>query len=117
MSPRKPTCARPRPHPQAANLAVHVGNATVALGGAIELADLRHTEALRELLPDGRPQPVTHGQAHAVPPLHIANRLPQQVTADFTYVLHYLGGRGGAGPGLRRGPIRSRAQGWVGPDQ
>lgn len=25
-----------------------------------------------------------------MPPLHIANRLPQQVAADFTDILHYL---------------------------
>lgn len=88
MCRRKPTGARL--HPTAANLAVHVGNAAVALGSAVELADLWHTEALRELLPDGWPQPITHGQAHAVSLLHVANRLPQQVAADFTYVLHYL---------------------------
>lgn len=78
------------PHPTAANLAIHVGDAAVALRGAVELADLPHTEALRELLPDSRPQPVTHSQAHAVPPLDVANRLPQQVAAYLTDVLHYL---------------------------
>lgn len=78
------------PHPTAANLAVHVGDAAVALCGTVELADLPHTEALRELLPDGGPQPVTHSQAHAVPPLYVANWLPQQVAAYLTDVLHYL---------------------------
>lgn len=94
------------PHHTSANLAVHVGNAAVALGGAVELADLPHAKALRELLPDGRPQPVAHSQTHPVPPLNIPNRLPQQVAADLTNVLHYLRV---AGRGPRQGPIRSRA--------
>lgn len=89
------------PHP-GANLAVHVGDAAVALGGAVELADLPHAEALRELLPDGRPQPVTHGQAHAVPPLRVTDRLPQQVAADLPDVLHHLG-EGAGTPRQKRG--------------
>lgn len=111
--PRRRRCS-PRPgHPKAhggpgagphpgANLAVHVGDAAVALGGAVELADLPHAEALRELLPDGRPQPVTHGQAHAVPPLRVTNRLPQQVAADLPDVLHHLG-EGAGTPRQKRG--------------
>lgn len=93
--------AIPKPYnlpapPSAAHLAVHVGNTAVALGGSVELADLAHTEALGELLPDGRPQPVAHGQAHAVPPLGLAHRLLQQVPADLPDVLDHLGGGGGA---------------------
>lgn len=90
-APRAP-CARP----PAAHLAVHVGDAAVALGGPVELADLAHAEALGELLPDGGPQPVAHRQAHAVPPLGLAHRLLQQVAADLPDVLDHLAERRGS---------------------
>lgn len=34
-----------------------------------------------------------------MPPLHISNRLPQKVAADFTDVLHYLRVAGARGRG------------------
>lgn len=47
-----------------------------------------------------------------MPPLHISNRLPQQVAADFTDVLHYLWvARAQARPSEEQGC------GWAGPDQ
>ena len=99
--------------PAGAHLAVHVGNAAVALGGAVELPDLAYAEALRELLPDGRTQPVPHRQAHAVSPLRLAHRLLQQVAADLPDVLNHLGGgvrkwvmgpAGGGEPGSEERP-------------
>lgn len=49
-----------------ANLPVHIGNATVALGGSVELANLCHPKTLGESLPDARAQPVSHGQSDFV---------------------------------------------------
>ena len=78
-------------HPTRTHLPVHVGDAAVALGGPVELADLADAEALRELLPDGRPQPVAHCQAHTMPSFRLAHRLLQQVAADLPDVLDHLG--------------------------
>lgn len=44
------------------DLSVHVGNAAVALCGAVKLADLRDLEALREGLPHTGPQTVSYRQ-------------------------------------------------------
>lgn len=74
----------------APNLAIHVGDAAVTLGGSVELADLFNAEALSEGLPHAGAEPVTHSQAHAVPALWRAHRLRQQVAADLAYVLHHL---------------------------
>ena len=77
-------------HPTRTHLPVHVGDAAVALGGPIELADLADPKALRELLPDGRPQPVAHCQAHTVPSFRLAHWLLQEVAADLPDVLDHL---------------------------
>lgn len=47
-------------------LAVHVGDAAVTLGGAVELADLFNAEALSEGLPDAGAEPVPYSQAYMV---------------------------------------------------
>ncbi len=43
------------------DLAIHIGNAAVALGGSIELANLFYSETLHKSLPHARPQPISHG--------------------------------------------------------
>lgn len=72
------------------DLAVHVGDAAVTLGGSVELADLFNAEALGEGLPHAGAESVTHSQAHAVPALWRPHRLRQQVAADLADVLHHL---------------------------
>ena len=89
-SPPPPDDGKHPPHNQPTNLAVHVGDATVALGGAVELADLGHAEALGEGLPHVGPQAVADGQAHAVPALRGPHGLGEQVAADLPDVLHHL---------------------------
>lgn len=49
-----------------ANLPIHIGDATVALGRSIELANLCHPETLGESLPDARAQAVSHSQSDFV---------------------------------------------------
>lgn len=71
-------------------LAVHVGDATVAFGGSVELPNLGHPKALGEGLPDARAQPIPHRQANPVTLLRWPHRLGQQVATDLPYVLHHL---------------------------
>ena len=71
-------------------LAVHVGDATVAFGGSVELPYLSHTKALGEGLPDTRTQPIPHCQANPMTLLRRPHRLRQQVATDLPYVLHHL---------------------------
>lgn len=76
------------------HLVVEVAQAAVALGGSVELSDLRDVEAVHELLPDGLPQAVAQRHAHPVLPLRVPHRLVQQVPADLADVLHDLEERG-----------------------
>lgn len=89
-----------RPH-----LVAKVAQAAVALGGSVELCDLRDVEACHELLPDGLAEAVAQRHAHAVPALGVANRLVQEVPADLADVLHNL-------EGWRGGIPASAAQRW-----
>ena len=75
---------------ETADLAIHVGNAAVTLRRPVELADLRHPEALGEGLPHTRPQPIPHGQPHFVALFWRPLRLRQEVAADFPDILHHL---------------------------
>lgn len=72
-------------------VAVKVSQAAVALGGPVELGHLGDAKAGHELPPDGGPQPIAHGHAHAVLPLRVLVGLVQQVAADLPNVLHNLG--------------------------
>lgn len=71
-------------------MVAEVAQAAVALGGSVELCDLRDPEAVHELLPDGLTQTVAQSHAHPVLSLRVANRLVQQVSADLANVLHDL---------------------------
>lgn len=105
----------PRPHADPAHLAVHVGDAAVALGGPVEFADLSHAEALGEGLPHAGAEPVPHRQPHAVPRLRRTHRLGQQVPAGLPNVLHHLRERvrEEEGTGERRGEEGKRSQGVI----
>lgn len=72
------------------DLAVHVGDAAVALGGSIKLADLLDSETLDEGLPHTGPQAIPYSQTHTVLPLGGTHRLRQQITADLSYILDNL---------------------------
>lgn len=72
------------------HLSVHVGDAAVALGGAVKLADLRDLEALREGLPHAGPQTVPHRQPDFVALFRRTHRLGEEVAANLPDVLHNL---------------------------
>lgn len=76
------------------NLVVKVAQTAVALGGSVELCDLRDAEASHELLPYRLAQAVAERHAHAVLPLGVSDGLVQKVPADLTDVLHNLGRTG-----------------------
>lgn len=72
------------------DLVVEVAQATVALGGAVELCDLWYVEAVGELLPDGPAKAISEGHADHVLVLHVLLWLVQQIAADLANVLHDL---------------------------
>lgn len=72
------------------HFAVYVDQAAVALGGAIKFPNSSDSESLDELLPHRGTEAITYGNTDPVMCLRWADRLGQQVTADFAYVLDYL---------------------------
>lgn len=73
-----------------ADLVIEVAQATVALGGAVELCDLWDVEAGGEFLPDGLTKAVTEGHADLVFVLRGLLWLIQQIAADLANVLNDL---------------------------
>lgn len=73
-----------------ANLPIYIGNATVALGRSIELANLCHPKTLGESLPDTRTQPVSHSQSDFVTFFWWAHWLREEVSANLPNILHHL---------------------------
>lgn len=62
----------------------------VALGGAVELDDVLHVEAVDEVLPHGAPHAVADHEANAVLRVRGLRRCRKHVAADLTDVLHHL---------------------------
>ena len=73
-----------------ADLAIHVGDAAVALCCSIELANLCHPKTLCEGLPHTGAQPVSHRQPNFVSFFWRPYWLRQEVAADLPNILHYL---------------------------
>lgn len=57
------------------HLVVHVGEAAVALGGSVKLADAFDVETFHKLFPDIGPQTVARGNTHLVTRLGRTDRL------------------------------------------
>lgn len=72
------------------DLAIHVGNATVALSCSIELANLRHLKTFCEGLPHTGAQSISHCQPNFVAFLRWPYWLRQEVAANFPDILHHL---------------------------
>lgn len=77
-----------------ADLAIHVSNAAVALGGPIELANLRHPKTLHEGFPNTGAQSISHSKPYFVLLLSWPHGLRQEVAADFPNILHHLQAEG-----------------------
>lgn len=73
------------------HLAVKVAQATVALGGPVELGHLGNVETAGEVGPDGLPETVAQCHAHLVPRLSLTGWLVQEVAAKLANVLYNLG--------------------------
>lgn len=78
----------------AADLAIHVSNAAVALSGPIELANLRHPKTLHEGFPNTGTQSISHSKPYFVLLLSWPHGLRQEVAADFPNILHHLQAEG-----------------------